>query len=47
MLNALDPVLANLDADVVTPLLQVLGLDVGSADVTALALQCNTPTLAG
>jgi uncharacterized membrane protein len=30
-----------------TPLLQALGLDIGSADVTALALQCATPALSG
>jgi uncharacterized membrane protein len=42
---ALAPVLANVDNLVMTPLLQALGLDIGSADVTALALQCNTPTL--
>ena len=47
VLNALDPVLANLDNNIMTPLLQVLGLDLGSADVTADALQCNTPTLSG
>ena len=47
VLNALDPVLANLDNNVMTPLLQMLGLDVGSADVTADSLQCNTPTLTG
>lgn len=45
VLNALDPVLSNVDNNVMTPLLQVLGLDVGSADVTALSLQCDTPTL--
>lgn len=47
VLNALDPVLALVDTNVLTPLLDVLGLDIGSADVTALALQCNTPTLIG
>lgn len=47
VVNALDPVLANLDNNVMTPLLDALGLDVGSADVTALALQCDTPTLVG
>lgn len=47
VIDALDPVLTNLDNNVMTPLLQVLGLDVGSADVTADALQCDTPTLAG
>ena len=32
---------------VITPLLKALGTDIGSADVTATALQCNTPTLSG
>lgn len=47
VLAALGPVLADVDNLVMTPLLQALGLDVGSADVTALALQCATPTLTG
>ncbi|HUR24084.1 MAG TPA: hypothetical protein VMZ73_09460 [Acidimicrobiales bacterium] len=47
VLNALGPVLASVDNNVLTPLLQVLGLDIGSADVTADRLQCNTPTLSG
>lgn len=47
VLNALDPVLAGVDNNVLTPLLDVLGLDVGNADVTALALQCDTPALVG
>ncbi len=47
VLSALNPVLTNLDSNVLKPLLQVLGLDIGSADVTALALQCDTPTLIG
>jgi uncharacterized membrane protein len=45
VLNALDPVLSSVDNNVMTPLLQVLGLDVGSADVSATGLQCDTPTL--
>lgn len=47
VLNALGPVLTNVDNNVMTPLLQVLGLDVGSADVTADSLQCDTPALTG
>lgn len=47
VLSALGPVLGNLDSNVMTPLLQVLGLDIGSADVTALSLQCDTPALIG
>ena len=47
VVSALSPVLANVDNLVLTPLLQALGLDIGSADVTALALQCATPTLIG
>jgi uncharacterized membrane protein len=46
-LTALNTVLGNLDTNVMTPLLQALGTDVGSADVTALSLQCDTPTLTG
>jgi uncharacterized membrane protein len=46
-INALSPLIGQVDNVVLTPLLQALGLDVGSADVTALALQCNTPTLSG
>ncbi|HEX2119957.1 MAG TPA: hypothetical protein VHF91_12285, partial [Acidimicrobiales bacterium] len=45
--NALGPVLGNVDSLVLTPLLDILGLDVGSADVTALSLRCGTPTLVG
>jgi uncharacterized membrane protein len=45
--NALNPVLGNVDSLVLTPLLDVLGLDVGSGDVTALSLKCGTPTLIG
>ena len=47
VLAALTPVLANVDNQVVTPLLQALGLDVGSADVTALGLACAVPSLVG
>lgn len=47
VLNALGPVLTNVDNNVMTPLLQVLGLDIGSADVTADSLQCDTPALTG
>jgi uncharacterized membrane protein len=47
VLSALSPVLSSVDNTIMTPLLQALGLDIGSADVTALALQCNTPVLSG
>jgi len=47
VLSAITPVLTNVDNSVMTPLLQALGLDIGSADVTAESLQCNTPTLSG
>ncbi len=42
---ALSPVIGNVDSLVLTPLLQALGIDIGSADVTALNLQCDTPVL--
>ena len=44
---ALKPLVGQVDNLVLTPLLQALGLDIGSADVTALVLQCNTPVLSG
>lgn len=47
VLAALPPVLADVDNLVLTPLLQALGLDVGSADVTAEALTCASPALIG
>jgi len=47
VLAALPPVLGNVDNLVITPLLKALGTDLGSADVTAISLQCNTPALAG
>ena len=49
VLGALPALLGGVDNNVVTPLLTALGLDVGSADVTALrdALQCSVPGLAG
>jgi uncharacterized membrane protein len=47
VVNALSPVIADVDNSVVTPLLQALGVDVGSADVTALLLNCSVPTLVG
>ncbi len=49
VLGALPGLLGGVDNNVVTPLLTALGLDVGSADVTALkdALQCSVPGLAG
>lgn len=45
--GALPGIVGDLDTLVVTPLLQALGTDIGSADVTATALQCNTPVLSG
>src|SRR5205085_3660351 len=49
VLGLLPGLLGAADTNVVTPLLTALGLDVGSADVTALkdALQCSVPGLAG
>ena len=47
VLAALPAVVGNVDNLVLTPLLQALGLDIGSADVTADALQCATPALSG
>ncbi|MEA2900479.1 MAG: hypothetical protein QOH36_366 [Actinomycetota bacterium] len=49
VLGLLPGLLGGADTNVVTPLLTALGLDVGSADVTALknALQCTVPGLAG
>jgi uncharacterized membrane protein len=45
--GALPGIIGELDTRVVTPLLKALGTDIGSADVTATALQCNTPVLSG
>jgi uncharacterized membrane protein len=49
VLAALPGLLGAADTSVLTPLLTALGLDVGSADVTALkdALKCTVPGLAG
>jgi uncharacterized membrane protein len=49
VLGLLPGLLGGADTNVVTPLLTALGLDVGSADVTALkdALKCTVPGLAG
>ena len=47
VISALQPVVGDLDTLVITPLVKALGVDIGSADVTATALQCNTPTLSG
>ena len=47
VLGALPGVLANVDNLVLTPLLQTLGVDIGSADVTARALTCGVPSLNG
>ena len=46
-MTALKPLVGQVDSKVLNPLLQALGLDIGSADVTAVSLQCNTPTLTG
>ena len=42
VMNALPPVVGNVDNNILTPLLSALGVDVGSTDVTALALNCPT-----
>jgi uncharacterized membrane protein len=49
VLGLLPGILGNVDSSVLTPLLTALGLDIGSADVTAFkdALQCKGPALAG
>jgi uncharacterized membrane protein len=43
----LDPVMAQIDTRLVQPLLEVLGLNVGGADVWPVSMQCGVPTLAG
>ncbi|MGI9080540.1 MAG: pilus assembly protein TadG-related protein [Acidimicrobiales bacterium] len=47
--NALSPVLGSVDNTILTPLLSALGMDIGGADVTALAdaFKCDTPGLVG
>jgi uncharacterized membrane protein len=47
IINSLKPILGGVDTNILTPLLTALGLDVGSADVTALGdeLKCGTPGL--
>ncbi|HUQ63131.1 MAG TPA: hypothetical protein VM121_05220 [Acidimicrobiales bacterium] len=52
VINALHTVIGDVDNSVLTPLLKDLGLDIGGADVTALAdaykpLQCGQPGLVG
>jgi uncharacterized membrane protein len=49
VLGALPGLIGGVDSNVLTPLITALGLDVGSADVTALksALSCTVPGLAG
>ena len=47
VLTNLATVLGNVDSTVLTPLLTALGIDVGSADVTALTMTCGTPGLVG
>jgi hypothetical protein len=43
-MNALHPVIGNVDGNVLTPLLTAMGVDIGGADVTALGLNCATTT---
>lgn len=47
VLAVVKPVLGLLDNAILTPLLTALGVDVGSADVTALAVDCTSPKLVG
>jgi uncharacterized membrane protein len=47
VISAIQPIAGDLDTLVITPMLKALGTDIGSADVTATALQCNTPALSG
>jgi uncharacterized membrane protein len=44
---SLGPVQGSVDNAVVTPLFKALGLQVGSADVTALGIKCNVLGLVG
>ena len=44
VMNALHPVIGNVDGNVLTPLLTAMGVDIGGADVTALGLNCATTT---
>ena len=43
--NALGPVLGLLDTQVISPLMKLLGLDVGGADTTGKAMTCTAPAL--
>lgn len=45
VLGAVKPVLGLVDNSVLTPLLTALGIDVGSADTTALSMTCGQPGL--
>jgi len=45
--TALSTLVGQVDTKVLTPLLQALGTDIGSADVMAVSLKCGTPTLIG
>jgi uncharacterized membrane protein len=47
LINALTPLIGNVDNNVLTPLLSAFGVDIGSADVTALSMQCGQPMLLG
>ena len=47
LVDTLKPLLQLVDTDILSPLLQALGTSVGSADVTAISLQCDTPALTG
>jgi uncharacterized membrane protein len=47
VVSALGPQLGQIDTKVVSPLFQALGLQVGSADVTAAGIKCNVLGLVG
>lgn len=47
IVGLLDPVLSEIDQRLVKPLMELLGLDLGSADVWANSMQCGVPGLAG
>lgn len=47
LVGILKPVLEPVDLLVVKPLMEILGLDLGAADVTALSITCGVPTLGG
>lgn len=45
LVSLLQPVTSGIDANIVQPLMQALGLDLGSADITANYLKCGKPRL--